>query len=557
MTNSNQSNHNNTTSYCRSLSTPEGFLSRLPNSYVARPLRSQSRRSMSINQSDTQGPSNSQSVSSGLGLVPRLVDHQSLRNSWNSVVQETISAMSRVRHSDPAHPIMPSWLHSRSHRPSLPTSSTSGMPGDEHSTSPPFAPPLPTSVSNPVTPTTPVCTGDVVLNMQYIDQSSADEEKKPRLSLILPMSNSGLASTTSPEGTTRALNSPTPGSSDTPPLAGSSPTDPNIPNSPTEEEGGAVEGGGSGEGGDAANSQEDSAAEMMRQNPEATAVVVAFLKYVPFVIILLAKAFYDHIYGIFLFVALFATFRFYNVLVKRSASQADNQTRLPLIFGLAHLLMTISVFYLIYNQDELYLCLIFIPPNHTLITNLVHLLWIVIISDFIIKLSTIIIKIMLILLPTIILPVTKRGKWFLFIELTSQFYRSLVPIQFWLIYLMESYQGHQKVVGVFLSAAYIVAKGSNIMEVAKAWWKSFTKLLDNIQLGVSPTKETLLGVGCICPICHDEFKTPVQLTCCHIFCESCVTKWFDREQTCPLCRAKLVDDPSWRDGSTTYFIQMF
>jgi len=76
-------------------------------------------------------------------------------------------------------------------------------------------------------------------------------------------------------------------------------------------------------------------------------------------------------------------------------------------------------------------------------------------------------------------------------------------------------------------------------------------------LGTAPSKEQLTIAGNSCPICHDEYATPVLLQCQHIFCEACVAKWFDREQTCPLCRAKLVDDPAWRDGSTTNFIQLF
>lgn len=76
-------------------------------------------------------------------------------------------------------------------------------------------------------------------------------------------------------------------------------------------------------------------------------------------------------------------------------------------------------------------------------------------------------------------------------------------------------------------------------------------------LGVSPNKDQLQTAGSQCPICHDEYETPVLLHCRHIFCEACVATWFDREQTCPLCRAKVVDDPSWRDGATTYFTQLY
>uniref|UniRef100_A0A8D9AW57 RING finger and transmembrane domain-containing protein 2 n=1 Tax=Cacopsylla melanoneura TaxID=428564 RepID=A0A8D9AW57_9HEMI len=548
--------------YPRSLSSPEGFFNFLPTSYIARPPRIQDRRSMTSqpapddgNQGMREQP-NSQSMA--LSLVPRLVDHQSLRASWDNVVQETLNALTRVRNVEaPAHPVsMSSWLHSRSHhnRPSilgvassmhLPPADQLLTPGGGNSASPSQ------STANP---------NQVVLDLQYIDQNSTEDivplsnsNSRPLLSSVsvqksIPGSptSDGVGGFTPPRRSSAGSDTQQAGSSSNIPLP------PPLPPSSTSE-GVITPTAAEGEAG-----PEETTAEILRQNPEATAFLIGLFKYLPFVVILLAKAFYDHIYGIFLFVALFATFRFYNVLVKRSASQVDQQIKLPLLFGVIHLLATIAVFYLIYNKDQLYKVLIFVPPlDPKEEPNLVQLIWIIIISDFIIKLCTIIVKILLTLLPAVILPGTKRGKWYLFIELTSQFYRSLVPIQLWLFYLMESYEGHQKVVGVFLSAAYIVAKGSNIMQVAKAWWKSFSKLLDNIQLGVSPTKETLLGVGQICPICHDEFKTPVQLTCCHVFCEGCVTKWFDREQTCPLCRAKLVDDPSWRDGATSYFVQIF
>ncbi|KFB46335.1 hypothetical protein ZHAS_00014327 [Anopheles sinensis] len=75
--------------------------------------------------------------------------------------------------------------------------------------------------------------------------------------------------------------------------------------------------------------------------------------------------------------------------------------------------------------------------------------------------------------------------------------------------------------------------------------------------GTVPTKEQLQACGGQCSICHDNFNSPVLLECNHIFCELCVGTWFDREQTCPLCRAKIVDDPSYRDGATTFFLQLY
>lgn len=50
---------------------------------------------------------------------------------------------------------------------------------------------------------------------------------------------------------------------------------------------------------------------------------------------------------------------------------------------------------------------------------------------------------------------------------------------------------------------------------------------------------------------------PIKLYCKHIFCEACVLTWLDRERSCPLCRAEITDDPIYRDGHTTHFIQLY
>lgn len=76
-------------------------------------------------------------------------------------------------------------------------------------------------------------------------------------------------------------------------------------------------------------------------------------------------------------------------------------------------------------------------------------------------------------------------------------------------------------------------------------------------MGTEPSKEQLAEAGSRCPICHDKYVSPVLLQCHHIFCETCITFWLDRILTCPLCRAKIVDNKAWRDGSTTHMIVLF
>ncbi|XP_060938184.1 uncharacterized protein LOC133015068 [Limanda limanda] len=43
-----------------------------------------------------------------------------------------------------------------------------------------------------------------------------------------------------------------------------------------------------------------------------------------------------------------------------------------------------------------------------------------------------------------------------------------------------------------------------------------------------------------CSVCHDVFRDPVILSCCHSFCKDCVEKWWrgKEEKLCPLCKSR-------------------
>lgn len=142
-------------------------------------------------------------------------------------------------------------------------------------------------------------------------------------------------------------------------------------------------------------------------------------------------------------------------------------------------------------------------------------------------------------------------------EATSQLYRCVAPVQPWLYYFFESYQGTEKIFGVLLSLLYTVSKGTDILSRLKLFQTAIWKLLQNVNLGVSPSKEQLVASGGICAICHDQYSMPVRLHCKHIFCETCVLTWLNRECSCPLCRAAITDDPIYRDGHTSHFIQLY
>ncbi|CAH0388332.1 unnamed protein product [Bemisia tabaci] len=303
------------------------------------------------------------------------------------------------------------------------------------------------------------------------------------------------------------------------------------------------------------SSPEDSGGDEFRGNPDELTIPILSRR-LPFICLVLFKVIWDNRSTIFLFCGFFCLFRFYNNLVKREVAKQAQRSKLYLTLGTLHILFSLYAFYYFYYDLKLHLSLLLIPPLIQPV-NFGDLLWLVAITDFNLKLITIMIKIFVILLPVRLLPTLKRGKYYLLIEVSSQLYRGLAPIQPWLYFLLESYQGPQAILGVVLSAFYMVSKGSDLLISLRAWWIAVIKLLSNVQLGVSPSKEQLAVSGGQCPICHDEFDSPVMLECSHVFCEACVAKWFDREPTCPLCRAKVTGDPAWRDGSTTYNIQLF
>ncbi|ALC47433.1 CG13605 [Drosophila busckii] len=185
------------------------------------------------------------------------------------------------------------------------------------------------------------------------------------------------------------------------------------------------------------------------------------------------------------------------------------------------------------------------------------LLYYVAVSDLLLKLLTILVKIFITLLPIHVIRLKVRARLYVLVEYTSHFYRALCPISQWFIFLYESYSGLEIISGGLFASLYIGAKIFELLERGKMLKKAITTFRRNIDSERPPTKEELDAAGSVCPICHDSYNSPIILECGHIFCDECVQTWFKREQTCPMCRAKVSDDPAWQDGGTTFFHQLY
>jgi len=299
---------------------------------------------------------------------------------------------------------------------------------------------------------------------------------------------------------------------------------------------------------------------ILNSNPELRAVVSACEKYIPFLLIILIKSLFEHGTGIIVCCGLVLTFLHANSVLKQQVARQSRRNLGALIAISVNLIACILFIYFVFLDDNLCLSAFFVPPEK--VPTFYDLLWIVGVNDFILKFIAVLAKILVTVLPAKIMPYQKRGKYYLFFEVTSQLHRQLAPLQPWLMYLLHS-KGEgagsipNKVLGVFLTAAYMVVKGKIFMKAIKLWRTAFYKLLQSTRYGKTPNQDQMKASGGFCPICQDSYQEPTMLHCKHIFCEECVATWFDRDTTCPMCRAKVSEDPSWRDGATSQFIQLF
>lgn len=167
------------------------------------------------------------------------------------------------------------------------------------------------------------------------------------------------------------------------------------------------------------------AVEALRQvPPEARALLDILQKYVPFLLILLVKGLYDHRDGILNFMILLIIFGHSNSVVKREAAKQQRRSFTTLLFEVFGIVVCILLIGYVFNEDYFYTNLVFIPP-YTQPLSVWDLIWLVGITDFILKLITILIKIVVIILPALIVPYPKKVN-----IITIRFFSKLLNVVF-------------------------------------------------------------------------------------------------------------------------------
>ncbi|KAK9917011.1 hypothetical protein WJX75_009971 [Coccomyxa subellipsoidea] len=147
----------------------------------------------------------------------------------------------------------------------------------------------------------------------------------------------------------------------------------------------------------------------------------------------------------------------------------------------------------------------------------------------------------------------RRSQVLAFLEQVLLMYRTIAAVPCWMLYYDSIGMG------AFWTSSmhglYLWFKARNLfMELTSAWACGKALVRREFVYGhlVHPADPQLMEGGCTCPICQDTMKTPIKLTCSHLFCESCVGIWLSRERTCPMCRTivRPAGTMGRTDGST-------
>ncbi|XP_074198801.1 E3 ubiquitin-protein ligase RNFT1 isoform X2 [Camelus bactrianus] len=334
-------------------------------------------------------------------------------------------------------------------------------------------------------------------------------------------------------------------------------------------------------------------------------------KSIPYILILGVKLFMQHITGISLGIGLLTTFIYANKSIVNQVFLRERCSKIHCAWLLVFLAGSSVLLYYTFHSQSLYYSLIFLNPSldHS---NFWEVLWIVGITDFILKFLFMGLKCLILLVPSFIMPFKSKGYWYMLLEELCQYYRTFVPIPVWFRYLI-SYGEFGNVtrwsLGILLALLYLILKlrdpwvqidvsappppGSQALEQAKKmavseshlsfhqWWccavssglaemlldffghlRTFRRVLriffTRPSYGVAASKRQCSDAYGICSVCQAEFQKPILLICQHIFCEECITLWLNREKTCPLCRTVISDHVyKWKDGATSSQLQIY
>ncbi|KAM6337914.1 E3 ubiquitin-protein ligase RNFT1 [Alca torda] len=280
----------------------------------------------------------------------------------------------------------------------------------------------------------------------------------------------------------------------------------------------------------------------------------------PYILILCVKLIMQHIIGISLGIGLLTTYMYANKSIVNQVFLRERCSKLQCAWLLVYLTGSSLLLYYTFHSQSLYYSLIFLNPTVDFM-NFWEVLWIVGVTDFILKFLFMGFKCFILLVPSFMMSFKSKGYWYMLLEELCQYYRMFVPIPVWFRYLigygeLDSVLGWT--LGILLGLLYLILKLLSFFGQLRNFRQVLRIFCTRPHYGVPASKRQCSESDDICSICQAEFQKPILLICQHTFCEECISLWFNREKTCPLCRTLISDHVNkWKDGATSMHLQIF
>ncbi|KAB1224680.1 RING finger and transmembrane domain-containing protein 2 [Morella rubra] len=278
----------------------------------------------------------------------------------------------------------------------------------------------------------------------------------------------------------------------------------------------------------------------------------------PFSLLLLVVFIRQHLQGFFVTIWIAAVmFKSNDILRKQTALKGERKMSVLICISLAFTIHVFGVYWWYQNDDLLYPLVMF-PPKA--IPPFWHAIFIIMVNDTLVRQAAMISKCILLMYykNSRGRNYRKQGQMLTLVEYLLLLYRALLPTPVWYRFFLNKEYG--SLFSSLMTGLYLTFKLTSVVEKVQSFFAALKALSrKEVHYGAYATSEQVNAAGDMCAICQEKMHAPILLRCKHIFCEDCVSEWFERERTCPLCRAlvKPADLRSFGDGSTSLFFQLF
>uniref|UniRef100_A0A7N0V064 RING-type domain-containing protein n=1 Tax=Kalanchoe fedtschenkoi TaxID=63787 RepID=A0A7N0V064_KALFE len=278
----------------------------------------------------------------------------------------------------------------------------------------------------------------------------------------------------------------------------------------------------------------------------------------PFSLLLLLIFIRQHLQGFFIIIWISAVmFKSNDIIRKQTSLKGEKKTVVLMCYSLIFMVHVVVVRWWYWNDNLLH-PMIMVPPKA--VPPFWHAVFIIMVNDILVRQAAMVLKCVLLIYykNSKAHNFRRQGQMLTVVEYWLLLYRAVLPAPVWYRFFLNKEYG-----GLFsslMTGLYLTFKLTSIVEKVQFFIASIKALSQKeVHYGAYATSELVIAEGDMCAICQEKMRSPIRLCCKHLFCEDCVSEWFERERTCPLCRAlvKPTDLVSFADGSTSLLFQLF